>query len=115
MEKLEQIINEGRAEEYLEPIKIIQLGLYWDIPDLIRATKDPEKYLLEGQSLDDKNLNLNMLNVIKGTGDIEKYLDPEIAKRLRLREDQILELIIIARKSRRIFRQRKIKVIGNNI
>ena len=91
-------------EKYLDPIKIKELGIEWEITDLIREAENPEKYLLEGQSLDDKNLNLNILNVIKGTGDIEKYLDPEMAKRLGLRVDQIVKLIIIARKSRRIFR-----------
>ena len=100
-----RLIKETKnIEKYLDPIKIKELGIMWNITDLIREAENPEKYLLEGQSLDDKNLHLNILNVIKGTGDIEKYLDPEMAERLGLRVDQIVKLIIIARKSRRIFR-----------
>ena len=80
-------------EKYLDPIKIKELGIAWNIADLIRKTKNPKRYLLEGQSLDDRNLRLDILNVIKGTGNIEKYLNPEIAKLLDLSEVQIIRLI----------------------
>ena len=61
------------------------------ITKLIKETGNPERYLLEGQSLDDENIkfNFNILNLIKKTGNIEKYLNPYIAKKLNLNNSQI--------------------------
>ena len=67
----------GRIEEYLTPEKIVEYKLDLDSPEikeLIKLTKNPRMYLFEGQDINDPNLQLNMANIIKGTGRIEKYL-----------------------------------------
>ena len=83
----------GSIDEYLEPLKIKELRIEGILTNLIKETKNPEKYLLKGQSIDDKGLVLNITNAIKGTGDIDKYLNPEIAKLLGLNDEKITKLI----------------------
>ena len=88
----------GRIEEYLTPEKLAMFGLRNDwtkIKELIKATNAPERYLFEGQDINDSNLQLNMANIIKGTGRIEEYLTPEKLDMFWLRNDwtKIKELI----------------------
>ena len=88
----------GRIEEYLTPEKIVEYKLDLDSPEikeLIKLTKNPRMYLFEGQDINDPNLQLNMANIIKGTGRIEKYLTPEKLARFGLENDwtKIKELI----------------------
>lgn len=87
-----------RIEEYLTPEKIVEYELNLDSPEikeLIKLTKNPRMYLFEGQDINDPNLQLNMANIIKGTGRIEKYLTPEKLARFGLENDwtKIKELI----------------------
>ena len=59
----------GRIEEYLTPKKLAMFGLENDwtkIKELIKATNAPERYLFEGQDINDPNLQLNMTNIVKG-------------------------------------------------
>ncbi len=69
----------GKMEEYLTPEKLAELGLDYEnvITELIKATNNPERYLFEGQDINDPKLRLNMANIIKGTGRAEEYLTPE--------------------------------------
>ena len=63
----------GRIEEYLTPEKIVEYKLDLDSPEvkeLIRLTKNPKKYLFDGQDINNTNLQLSMANIIKGTGRI---------------------------------------------
>ena len=88
----------GRIEEYLTPEKIVEYKLDLDSPEikeLIKLTKNPRMYLFEGQDINDPNLQLNMANIIKGTGRIEEYLTPEKLARFGLENDwtKIKELI----------------------
>ena len=58
----------GKIEEYLTLEKLAKLGLKDNddaIAKLIRATQNPEKYLLEGQDINDPKLRLNMANIYK--------------------------------------------------
>ena len=88
----------GRIEEYLTPEKLAGFGLENDwirIKELIKATNAPERYLFEGQDINDSNLELDVANIIKGTGRIEKYLTPEKLAGFGLENDwtKIKELI----------------------
>ena len=59
----------GRIEEYLTPEKLDMFWLRNDwtkIKELIKATNAPERYLFEGQDINDSNLQLNMANIEKG-------------------------------------------------
>ena len=58
-----------RIEEYLTPEKLAEFGLQsndYVITELIKTTKNPERYLFEGQDINDPNLQLEMANVVKG-------------------------------------------------
>lgn len=88
----------GRIEEYLTPEKIVEYKLDLDSPEvkeLIRLTKNPRMYLFEGQDINNLEFKLNITNMIKGTGRIEKYLTPEKLARFGLENDwtKIKELI----------------------
>ena len=56
---------------------------------LVKESDNPEKYLLEGQNINDPKLELNIVNLIKGKGNIDKYLDPNLAKKLGLSNSEI--------------------------
>ena len=58
-----------KMEEYLTPEKLAELGLDYEnvITELIKATNNPERYLFEGQDINDPILQLNMANIIKAT------------------------------------------------
>ena len=59
----------GRIEEYLTPEKLDMFWLRNDwtkIKELIKAANAPERYLFEGQDINDSNLQLNMANIEKG-------------------------------------------------
>ena len=88
----------GRIEEYLTPEKIVEYKLDLDSPEikeLIKLTKNPRMYLFEGQDINNLEFKLNITNMIKGTGRIEKYLTPEKLARFGLENDwtKIKELI----------------------
>ena len=88
----------GKIEEYLTPEKLRKIGLQYDddgITKLIKATNNPERYLFEGQDINDPNLQLNNANIIKGTGKIEEYLTPEKLRKIGLQydDDGITKLI----------------------
>ena len=51
---------------------------------LVKESDNPEKYLLEGQNINDPKLELNIVNLIKGKGNIDKYLDTNLAKKIRI-------------------------------
>lgn len=66
------------VDKYMTPEELHRLGLdYGPTITLIKASKNPEKYLLKGQNINDEELELSMANAIKATGDIERYLTPE--------------------------------------
>ena len=58
----------GKIEEYLTLEKLAELGLKDNddvITELIKATNNPEKYLFEGQDINDPKLQLSMTNIMK--------------------------------------------------
>ncbi len=82
----------GRIEEYLTPEKIVEYELNVDSPEvkeLIRLTKNPKKYLFDGQDINNPNLQLSMANIIKGTGRIEEYLTLEKLDKFGLNQDYV--------------------------
>ena len=85
------------VDKYMTPEELHRLGFdYGPTITLIKASKNPEKYLLKGQNINDEELyfELSMANAIKATGDIEKYLMPEKLKELELFDKDIwLKLI----------------------
>ena len=88
----------GRIEEYLTPEKIVEYKLDLDSPEikeLIKLTMNPRMYLFEGQDINNLEFKLNITNMIKVTGRIEKYLTPEKLARFGLENDwtKIKELI----------------------
>ena len=96
----------GRIEEYLTPEKIVEYKLDLDSPEikeLIKLTKNPRMYLFEGQDINNLEFKLNITNMIKGTGRIEKYLTPEKLARFGLENDwtKIKELIKVTNAPKR--------------
>ena len=93
----ELIIAAGKAKEYLEKTELCtNLGLTIDSKiDLILATGEvdkyltPEKYLFDGQDINNTNLQLSMANIIKGTGRIEEYLTLEKLDKFGLNQDYV--------------------------
>ena len=56
-----------KIEEYLGSLeKVYKLEAASDIKKLILESPNPEKYLFEGQNIENSNLSLNISNVIKG-------------------------------------------------
>ena len=91
------IIATGKVEEYLDdPSRLIKLGVEGYVDILIKETGNIEPYLLKGQTKEDKNLRLSMLNVLKGLGieRFQEYLTPEKLYDLGItRSDDITKLI----------------------
>ena len=107
----------GKVEKYLTPEKLAELGLMddkYEITELIKATNNPEKYLFDGQDINDSGLKLNMANIIKSTGRIEEYLTSEKLEELGLRSDEyeITELIKLTGKVEEYLTPEKLKELG---
>ena len=81
----------GNVEKYLTPEKVNEFGLLDNnaIIELIKLTNNPEKYLLAGQDINDRELQLDISNIIIATGDIEKYLTLEKLDELKMLHDYI--------------------------
>lgn len=71
---------------------------------LIKASKNPENYLFDGQNLNapDLTFKLSIANAIKATGRIEEYLTPEkiVEYKLDLDSPEIKELIKLTKNPR---------------
>lgn len=103
--KIDLILATGEVDKYLTPEKLYELGMH-GIPNvrLIKASKNPENYLLSGQDLNDHELSfkLSVANAIKATGRIEEYLTPEkiVEYKLDLDSPEIKELIKLTKNPR---------------
>lgn len=103
--KIDLILATGEVDKYLTPEKLYELGMH-GIPTvgLIKASKNPENYLLDGQDLNapDLTFKLSIANAIKATGRIEEYLTPEkiVEYKLDLDSPEIKELIKLTKNPR---------------
>ena len=81
----------GEIEKYLTPDIVINFNLESDkITFLIRMTNKVEAYLLTGQNV---NSYFSIANIIKKTGEIEKYLTPEIVRDFNISSSEITLLL----------------------
>lgn len=102
---MDLILATGEVDKYLTPEKLYELGMH-GIPTvgLIKASKNPENYLFDGQNLNAPDLifKLSIANAIKATGRIEEYLTPEkiVEYKLDLDSPEIKELIKLTKNPR---------------
>lgn len=113
------MIATGEPERYLTPEAIMEYNLNSiTISKLINATGNVDKYLLDNQEeiIFDENFMCGderfIVNAIKSTGRIEKYLSIENVKKFNLESEDICNLIIQIKKAEEYLTLEQIQKYG---